>query len=129
MLRLALVVLAAVVMAVVGYQLLFRDGAEMWTLDRQSFYFVWPSVVLWVALAPVVSRHDYVTAVGWGVLSPIVGALFVAGPVGIFAVLAQWYVTFPVGVVTGVLVKFATSVGKDGSDGLWSRPRSDMTAR
>jgi hypothetical protein len=43
MLRLALVVVVAVVMAVVGYQLLCREGSERWALDRQSFYFVWPS--------------------------------------------------------------------------------------
>ncbi len=128
-LRLALVVLVAVAMAVVGYQMLFREGSERWTLDGQSLYFVGPSVLLWLVLAPVLSRHGYVTAVGWGVLSPIIGALFVAGPFGFFVVLSLWNIAFPVGVVTGVLVKLATSIGKRGSEGALSRPCSHATAR
>lgn len=129
MLRLALVVLVAAAMAVVGYQLLFREGSERWILDGQSLYFVLPSVLLWLALAPVLSRHGYVTAVGWGVLSPLIGALFVAGPFGFFVVLALWKVAFPVGVVTGVLVKLAISIGKKGSEVALSQPRSHATAR
>jgi hypothetical protein len=67
--------------------------------------------MLWLVLAPVVSRHGYVTAAGWGVLSPVIGALLVAGPFGFFVVLTQWHVAFPVGILTGVWVKLATSIG------------------
>jgi len=60
-------------------------------------------------LASVLRRHDYVSVVGWGLLSPVLGSLLVAGPFGPFIALAMWYATFPVGIVTGVLVKLCVS--------------------
>jgi hypothetical protein len=107
--RLSLVVCVAAVMAVVGYQLMIKAPAEWGRLDAQSFYFVWPSIWLWLALAFVLRRQNYTTAIGWGVLSPIIGSLMVAGPFGPFVALAMWYATFPVGIITGVLVKLCMS--------------------
>jgi hypothetical protein len=96
-------------MAVLGYQLMFKAPAEWGLLDSQSFYFVWPSILLWLVLAFVLRRHNYITAIGWGLLSPIIGSLMVAGPFGPFVALAMWYATFPVGIITGVLVKLCMS--------------------
>ena len=109
--RPALTAMVAAVMAVIGYQLMFKEGAERWSLDGQSFFFVVPSVLLWLALAFVLYRQNYVTAIGWGLLSPLVGSLFVGGVAGPVVALAMWYVTFPVGILTGVLVKLCVSVG------------------
>ena len=109
--RLALAALVAAVMAVVGFQLAFRLGPGVWQLDAQSARLVGPSVLLWLALSPLLSNGDYVTAAGWGLLSPILGSLLAAGPVGPFVALVLWYVTFPVGVLTGVLVKVCLSAG------------------
>ena len=109
--RLALTALVAAVMAVIGYQLTFKPASERWTLDEQSFFFVGPSVLLWLALAFVLYRQNYITAVGWGLLSPILGSLFVGGLAGPFLVLTMWYAAFPVGVLTGVLVKLCLAFG------------------
>jgi hypothetical protein len=109
--RLLLTAVVASVMALIGYQLMFHEGPGWWRLDQQSTYFVLPSIALWLVLAPLLSRQTYVTAVGWGVVSPFLGSLLVAGPAGLFIVLAMWYATLPVGVVTGLLVRLCVSAG------------------
>ena len=108
--RLCLTALVATIMAVIGYQLMFKQGVERWNLDEESLYFVVPSVLLWLALAVVLYRGNYVTAMGWGLLSPIVGSFFVGGPAGPVVALVSWYVTFPIGILTGVLVKLCLSI-------------------
>jgi hypothetical protein len=109
--RLVLTAFIAAVMAVVGYQFIFTDDSERWKLDGQSFYFVVPSVLLWLVLAPVLRRQNYVSAVGWGLLSPLIGSLLAGGPAGPLLVLVMWYAAFPIGILTGVLVKLCVSLG------------------
>jgi hypothetical protein len=110
--RLTLAALVAAVLAVVGFQLAFRQGPGVWLLDGQSARLVGPSVLLWLALSPMLAHGGYVTAAGWGLLSPLLGSLLVAGPAGPFVALVLWYVTFPVGVLTGLLVKACLSAGQ-----------------
>ena len=107
--RLLLTAFVAAIMAVVGYQLMFKLGPDRWRLDEQSALLVLPSVALWLMLALILHRQNYLTAFGWGLLSPLIGSLFVAWLAGPAIVLAMWYVAFPVGIVTGFLVKFCVS--------------------
>ncbi len=113
--RLTLTALIATVMAVVGYQLMFKPVSELSEFDGQSFMFVAPSVMLWSVLAFILRRQTYVTAVGWGVLSPIIGSLLINWAIGPVVAIVMWYVTFPVGVLTGVLVKCCVSLGDTSS--------------
>lgn len=112
--RLTLKALIATVMALVGYQLMFKPVNEVFAFDRQSFMFVVPSVLLWSVFAFILRRQTYVTAVGWGVLSPIIGSLLINWAIGPVVAVVMWYVTFPVGVLTGVLVKLCVSFGDTG---------------
>ncbi len=113
--RLTLTALIATMMAVVGYQLMFKPVNELSEFDGQSFMFVVPSVLLWSLLAFVLRRETYVTAVGWGVLSPIIGSLLINWAIGPVVAIVMWYVTFPVGILTGVLVKLCVSFGDSSS--------------
>lgn len=109
--RLILTALIATMMAIVGYQLMFKPINELLQFDEQSFMFVTPSVLLWFVLAFILRRETYVTAVGWGLLSPIIGSLFINWAIGPAVAIVMWYVTFPIGILTGVMVKLCVSFG------------------
>jgi hypothetical protein len=49
----------------------------------------------------------------FGIASPLVGALLVAPPASFAFLLAKFYVAFPVGLVTGVIM-YGISRGTDG---------------
>jgi len=110
--RLLLTAVVASAMAVIGYQTMFHEGPGWWPLEQRSTYFVLPSVALWLVLDPILSQRSYVTAIGWGLLSPFLGSLLVAGPAGLFGVLTMWYAALPIGVITGLLVRFCASLGR-----------------
>ena len=103
-LRLIPVSIIAVAMAVVGLYLPTTIKGPALPLVG----YVWvasSSVILWSALAFPVHRYNYAVAALLGVLSPLMGAFLVCPPVSHIYILYYWYVVFPVGLVTGLLVK------------------------
>ena len=64
--------------------------------------------LFWLVLAPILSQQSYGHAGDW--VGPVVprffGSLLVAGPAGLFGVLTMWYAALPIGVITGLLVRF-----------------------
>jgi hypothetical protein len=107
--RLGLVVAVAAGMGAAGYLLVFgvigATGAGL-------ALFVALSVTIWLVLALVIHRSNtYVTAIAWGLFSPLIGATFLGPPISYLYVLSKWYVCFPIGLATGLLVKFCVSIG------------------
>ena len=107
--RLSLVAAIAAGLGVAGYFLVFGiDGATGGGLAL----FAALSIAIWLVLALVIHHSNtYVTAIAWGLFSPLIGATFLGPPISYLYVLSTWYVCFPVGLATGLLVKFAVSLG------------------
>lgn len=107
--RLSLVAAIAAGLGVAGSLLVFGiDGATGGGLAL----FAVLSIAIWLVLALVIHRSNtYVTAIAWGLFSPLIGATFLGPPISYLYVLSTWYVCFPVGLATGLLVKFAVSLG------------------
>ena len=107
--RLSLVAAIAAGMGATGYLLVFGvNGATGGGLAL----FVALSIAIWLVLALVIHRSNtYVTAIAWGLFSPLIGATFLGPPISYLYVLSKWYACFPVGLATGLLVKFCVSLG------------------
>jgi hypothetical protein len=82
------------------------------------------SAGLWLCLCPLVHRQSLGTAVTVGLLSPLI-VIAVGSPLAIMIVLfnIRYWVIFPIGALTGVLVWACLSIGRDaGQDNLPSPP-------
>jgi hypothetical protein len=115
--RVLSVALVAAMMAVVGYGLLV--GGTVLLQDGLTSVVVGVSVVLWLFLAAVIQDHakcgknGLSTAIGFGLLSPLIGGAFF-GPLALMLLVIKWYISFPVGAVTGVLVWACVTIGRAG---------------
>jgi hypothetical protein len=100
-------------MAVLGSLLVsWAWGDVNWRLVQGLFLYVGvPYVVFWTLIAFLVKRQTYLLATGLGLLSPLICSSFFL-LVGWIIVLQVWYIAFPIGIVTGLLVKVCVSVGE-----------------
>jgi hypothetical protein len=107
--RLSLVAAVAAGMAVAGELFVFGiNGAP----SGGFIFFAALSIAVWLVLALAIhSSNTYVTAIAWGLFSPLIGATFIAPPISYLYVFSKWYACFPVGIATGLLVKFCVSLG------------------
>ena len=71
------------------------------------------NVVYWLTLAPIMARSDLFRIVGFGVLSPMVGAIITGPPLDLMAVIRTGYLTLPIGVATAMLIKICMGYSRD----------------
>jgi hypothetical protein len=96
--------IAATVMAALGYFLLFGGlGPPLW---GPLVTMVIVSNILWLVGAALLVRSEpsIATALVFGLLSPIAGALLVSPGWGLEVVFHTAYICFPLGLLTGYLV-------------------------
>ena len=109
-LKLLLVSLVAVGMAFFGSSIL--SVTVLNHVDLDFFYVsILPSLVIWLGLSPLIARCNYFVAAGIGLVSPVFGSLGGFPPLSWLFILHAPQVVFPVGIVTGILVKFVVSTG------------------
>jgi hypothetical protein len=99
-------------MAVLASQLVFWAWGDVrWHFGQWVFVFaIVPYMVFWTLMALLLKHQPYFVAAALGLLSPLVGTSFFL--VGGWAIAVEmWYIVFPMGIVTGILVKACVSVG------------------
>jgi len=114
LIRLSLVSLVAAVMGIVGFRLLpgftFAPGGYLVVSAV--------SAALWICLTPLVYRQGLGMAVSVGLLSPLIGIVpFMPIALFVFLVDFRYWVVFPTGALTGVLVRACLSIGQDSARG------------
>lgn len=109
LLRISLVCLAAAAMSFAGFALLpdlsIRPGAYA---GLAAF-----SVALWLCLSPWVYRQGLGMAVSVGLLSPLIAVAPLFAVFAAFAFDIRYWVVFPIGALTGVLVWACLSIGRE----------------
>src|SRR5262249_12304963 len=105
--------LLAGAVAVLGLLLVsWAGGDAYWDLFRELLlYFVVPYTVFWGLMAILLKHQSYLIAVLLGILSPLICSSFFL-LLGWIIVIQMWYIAFPMGLVTGILVKACVSVGE-----------------
>jgi hypothetical protein len=112
--RVAAATLLAGLMAVLACQILESwdpGGARWFPSPRVLLFVVVPYMACWAVLALLVRNQTYLVAAALGVLSPVISTSFFV-LVGWIVVIKLWYITFPIGIATGILVKWCMSVGR-----------------
>ncbi len=107
-----LVVLTVIGMSVVGWQMILGCMTGSWMPGSESFGLVLPSILVWSFLVFAVRRETPVGAAAWGLLSPVIGGMLMGGPIGLAMVVIHWYISFPVGAATGLLVRCCMRLGE-----------------
>jgi hypothetical protein len=113
--RLTLVAIVAAIGALAGLGLLLGSAPRLG--DGITRLVLGVSVLLWLALSIVIrwqiarGRNGLTTAVGLGLLSPLIGGLLIGPPLSLFLLLSKWYVSFPTGAIMGAVVWACLSIG------------------
>jgi hypothetical protein len=110
LLRISLVSLAAAAMSFVGLALLPDVSLRPGGYAKIAAV----SVALWLCLSPLVYRQSLGMAVSVGLLSPLIA--FAPGlPMAVFALFLdiRYWLVFPTGALTGVLVWACLSIGQE----------------
>jgi hypothetical protein len=114
LLRLSLVSLVAAAMAIVGFALL--PGFSLRTSGRVGVAAI--SAALWLCLSPLVYRQSLGMAISVGLLSPLIAiAPFVPIAIVVLFVDIRYWVIFPTGALTGVLVWACLTIGGESGRG------------
>jgi hypothetical protein len=114
LLRISLVGLVAAAMSFVGLALLpdiaLRPGGYAGVAAV--------SVALWLCLSPLVYRQSLGMAVSVGLLSPLI-AIAPGLPIVVFALFVdlRYWLIFPTGALTGILVRACLSIGREDGRG------------
>lgn len=108
LLKLVAVVFVAICMGWVGFYCLFLgelvpDWKDFWTQ-----YVITASVLIWTIAFFVKGSSSINSWCRFGFFSPILGSLLVAPPASFALVITRFYVVFPVGITTGLLVGMIT---------------------
>ena len=105
-----MVCLAAAGMGVVGLALLpvasLRHPGYAWMAVV--------SVILWLCLSPLVYRQSLGTAISVGLMSPLL-VMALGSPIAVLALFfdMRYWVIFPTGALTGVLIRTCLTIGRE----------------
>jgi hypothetical protein len=110
LLRISLVSLAAATMSGVGLAVLPDISLRPWGYAAVAA----GSVVLWLGLSPLVYRQSLGMAVSVGLMSPLI-VIAIGSPIAVLALFfdIRYWLVFPTGALTGVVIWACLSIGQE----------------
>jgi hypothetical protein len=110
LLRISLVSLVAAVMSFVGLVLLPDVSLPPGGYAAMAAV----SVALWLCLSPLVYRQSFGMAVSVGLMSPLI-VIAIGSPIAVFTLFfdIRYWLVFPTGALTGVLIWACLSIGQE----------------